>query len=46
MIENVKIDNFRCFSELEITDLKRFNIIVGENASGKSAFLESLYLLS
>jgi hypothetical protein len=44
MIENIKIQNFRCFSELEIKDLKRFNIIVGENASGKSAFLESLYL--
>jgi hypothetical protein len=44
MIENISIQNFRCFDELEIKDLKRFSIIVGENASGKSAFLESLYL--
>lgn len=44
MIESVKIQNFRCFSELEVHGLKPVNIIVGENASGKSAFLEALYL--
>jgi len=44
MIESVKIENFRCFSELEVHGLKPINIIVGENASGKSAFLEALYL--
>ena len=44
MIESVKIQNFRCFSELEVHGLKPVNIIVGENASGKTAFLEALYL--
>ncbi len=44
MIESVKIQNFRCFSELEVHGLKPINIIVGENASGKSAFLEAIYL--
>jgi hypothetical protein len=44
MIESVKIENFRCFSELEVHGLKPINIIVGENASGKTVFLESLYL--
>lgn len=46
MIESVKIQNFRCFSELEVHGLRAINIIVGENASGKSAFLESVYLSS
>jgi hypothetical protein len=46
MIESVKIQNFRCFSELEVHGLKPINIIVGENASGKSAFLESVFISS
>ena len=46
MIESVKIQNFRCFSELEVHGLKPINIIVGENASGKSAFLEAIFLAS
>jgi len=46
MIESVKIQNFRCFSELEVSGLKPINIIVGENASGKSAFLESIFISS
>src|ERR1700676_1021194 len=44
MIESVRIENFRCFSELEVGDLKPINVIVGENASGKSTFLEALSL--
>ena len=46
MIESVKIQNFRCFSELEVQGLKPINIIVGENASGKTAFLETVLLSS
>lgn len=46
MIESVKIQNFRCFSELEVKGLKPVNIIVGENAGGKTAFLESVFLSS
>jgi hypothetical protein len=46
MIESVKIENFRCFSELEVHGLRPINILVGENASGKSAFLEAVFLLS
>jgi hypothetical protein len=44
MIESVRIQNFRCFAELEVHGLSLVNVIVGENASGKSAFLESVYL--
>jgi hypothetical protein len=44
MIERLTIQNFRCFSELEVAGLKRMNVIVGGNSSGKSAFLESLFM--
>lgn len=46
MIDKVSIHNFRCFREVEVSDLKRVNLIVGPNSSGKSAFLESLFLSS
>ena len=46
MIDSVKIQNVRGFDEITVKDLKRFNIIVGPNASGKTALLESIYLAS
>ena len=46
MIEKINISNFRCFKSLEVSDLKKINLIVGENSSGKSAFLESIFLSS
>jgi hypothetical protein len=46
MIERVLVENFRCFQSLEVTGLKRVNVIVGKNSSGKSAFMEALFLSS
>lgn len=46
MIEQVTVNNFRCFADLKVSDLKRINILVGRNSSGKSAFIESLFLSS
>ena len=46
MIQRIQIRNFRCFDNLLIEGLRRFNFIVGESGSGKSALLESLFLLS
>lgn len=46
MIEEVNISNFRCFKHLELSGLKKINLIVGANSSGKSAFLESIFLSS
>ena len=43
MIESLQISNFRCFDNLELDDLKTINLVVGRNASGKTAFLEALY---
>src|SRR5450432_3508407 len=46
MIDSVKIDNFRGFAELEVNGLKPINILVGDNSSGKTAFLEAILLSS
>lgn len=45
MIKSVKVRNFRCFESLELSNLTKFNVIVGDNSSGKTALLESLFLL-
>jgi AAA15 family ATPase/GTPase len=46
MIDQVNINNFRCFQKLEVSDLKKVNLLVGKNSSGKSAFLEAIFLSS
>ena len=43
VIESLNVENFRCFKKLQLKGLKRINVIVGENASGKTALLESLF---
>jgi hypothetical protein len=42
MINSLYVENFRCFKSLELQSLKRINVIVGKNASGKTALLEVL----
>jgi hypothetical protein len=44
MVTSIEIKNFRGFQELTVPDLAAINVIVGDNASGKTAFLESIYL--
>ena len=43
-IKWVEIENFRSFSELKIESLGDVSIIVGRNNTGKSTFLEALFL--
>ena len=43
-IKEVELKNFRSFAELNISDLGDVNIIVGKNNTGKSSFLEGIYL--
>ncbi len=38
-IENIKLQNFKSFKNLDVT-LGRFNLIIGANASGKSNFTQ------
>jgi len=40
----IKIQNFRCFKELEVNGLKRVNLIGGKNNVGKTSLLEALLL--
>jgi len=44
VIRSVEIKNFRCFKHIEIPDLRRFTILTGANGSGKTAFLEALFV--
>ena len=42
MIESIDVRNFRCFPQLE-QPCSRFNIIVGDNGTGKTSVLESIF---
>ena len=46
MISTILIENYRAIRKLNIEGLKQVNIIVGPNNSGKSSFLEAIYLAS
>lgn len=43
-IETIKIENFKCFENLEINGFKRVNLIGGKNNVGKTVLLEALEL--
>ncbi|RZN36331.1 MAG: ATPase [Methanosarcinales archaeon] len=44
MYQSFKITNFRCFHELNVTDLERVNLIAGVNNAGKTTLLEALFI--
>jgi AAA15 family ATPase/GTPase len=44
MISSCEIRNFRCFKLLRQTGLKRFTFLVGASGTGKTAFLEAIFL--
>ena len=46
MYTSFTIENFRCFEKLTIEPLARVNLICGENNTGKTALLESLWMHS
>jgi len=45
MIESLQISNFRGYRNLSLDRLPRFNFVVGPSASGKTAFLEALWIV-
>jgi AAA15 family ATPase/GTPase len=45
MIQNISIENFRCFDKTEIKGFSRINLITGKNNSGKTCLLEALYFM-
>ncbi len=44
MIDQLIIDNFRGINHIEFNDLRRINIFVGKNNSGKTSVLEAIFL--
>ena len=42
MIKSVSLKHFRAFRELKLEPLKRVNLIIGQNNTGKTAVLEAL----
>jgi len=42
----LKISNFRGIDYAELKEMKRLNIIVGKNNSGKTSILEAIFILS
>lgn len=46
LFEQVRLYNFRCYSELEIEPDPRFNVVIGLNGQGKTSLLEAIGLLS
>lgn len=44
MLDNIKIEGFRGLEGLEIEGTSKFNLIVGQNNSGKTSLLEALFL--
>ena len=46
MLTQLKIRNFRGFQDLTMDSLKSINLIAGKNNTGKTNFLEAVFLLS
>lgn len=44
ILQSIKLEHFRCFSNLELSFDQRLNIFIGGNASGKSALLDAIAL--
>jgi AAA15 family ATPase/GTPase len=44
MINDVDIQNYKCFERLTINGCRRINVIVGDNGSGKTSLLEAMFL--
>lgn len=45
-IEEIQLKNFRNYKELNLTFAPQVNVIIGENAQGKTNLLEAIYVLA
>jgi AAA15 family ATPase/GTPase len=45
LIRDLTIKGYRCFKDFSMDGLTRVNLLVGNNNSGKTSFLEAIYLL-
>ena len=44
-IKKIKLKNYRNYNDIELNFNDNLNIIIGDNAQGKTNLLESIYLL-
>ena len=44
MYKSFRAREFRCFEDLDLSELERVNLITGKNNAGKTALLESLFI--
>lgn len=42
----VEVQNFRCFEKITVDGLKQVNLITGQNNVGKTAFLETMFIMA
>src|ERR1051325_7352150 len=45
-VSRLTLRDFRCFAALELDPAPRANLILGDNASGKTSLLEAIFFLS
>ena len=45
MLNKIRIQRFRSILDLELADIEQFNLIVGDNDSGKTSILEAIFLI-
>ena len=45
MLENFDVEDYRGFRKLHVEGLRRVNLIVGRNNSGKTSLLEAAHIL-
>jgi len=45
MFDSVTIQNFRCLQQVKVP-LKPLTVLIGQNDTGKTAFLDALYLMA
>src|SRR5690625_4253856 len=45
-IEQLQLANYRNYSEIDLTFTKQVNLIIGENAQGKTNLMEAIYVLA
>lgn len=41
-IEYISIENFKCFEKIELSFDKKFNVLIGDNATGKTSVLDAI----
>lgn len=46
MINNIQLNNFRSYKDLQVELSKNINVFIGENGQGKTNLLEAIYFIS